>query len=182
MLTLRSFRYLQGGARCFAQAFWCYSRADHQNALPTRCSLFRTRPWSLTRILREDSHGIERQFKGLPPRCSGRHENHVQELLRRRQLAQTAAHLRSALGNMDSSSPRAQFIELLYIRYLYVLEHQVHSEYEKIRAITIQYRNTCIKAFGASVVITVKALIELANVCMRSEKHIHEAISYYEEV
>ena len=76
----------------------------------------------------------------------------------------------------------AQFIELLYIRYLYVLEHQVHSEYEKIRAITIQYRNTCIKAFGASVVITVKALIELANVCMRSEKHIHEAISYYEDV
>ena len=36
--------------------------------------------------------------------------------------------------------------------------------------------------FGASVSVTIGALVELAQICMRSEKHIHEAISYYEEV
>jgi hypothetical protein len=76
----------------------------------------------------------------------------------------------------------AEFVEILYMRYIYVLEHHIHSEYEIIRAITIQFRDTCIKVFGASVAITVKALVELAQVCMRSEKYIHEAISYYEEV
>jgi tetratricopeptide (TPR) repeat protein len=76
----------------------------------------------------------------------------------------------------------AEFIEILYMRYIYVLEHHAHAEYEIIRTITIQFRDTCIRVFGTSVTITVKALVELAQVCMRSEEHIQEAISYYEEV
>ncbi|MCJ1420615.1 hypothetical protein MMC32_006973 [Xylographa parallela] len=76
----------------------------------------------------------------------------------------------------------ASFIELLYMRYHYVLEHHFHCEYEVLRTLTIQYRDTCIKVFGASVSITIKALLEFAHICMRHEKYYHEAISTYEEV
>ena len=76
----------------------------------------------------------------------------------------------------------AEFIEVLYMRYRYVLEHRYDCEYEVLRTITIQFRDICIKAFGASVAITNTALIEFAQICMRSEKHIYEAISTYEEV
>ena len=76
----------------------------------------------------------------------------------------------------------AEFIEILYARYRYVLEHHHHCEYEYLRTIIIQYRDVCIKFFGASVAITLKALFEYAEICMRSEKHIHEAITTYEEV
>jgi tetratricopeptide (TPR) repeat protein len=75
-----------------------------------------------------------------------------------------------------------EFFELLYTWYVYVLEHHSHAGYEVIRTITIQYRDTCVTVFGASVAITIKALIELAQISMRSEKYVHEAISYYEEV
>ena len=76
----------------------------------------------------------------------------------------------------------SDFIEVLYIRYRYVLEHHFQCEYEVLRNITIIYRDTCIKVFGASVSITIKALIEFAEISMRSEKYIHEAITTYEEV
>ena len=74
------------------------------------------------------------------------------------------------------------FVEILYFRYRYVLEHHVHCELTVLRELTIEYRNTCLKIFGAAVAITIKAMIELAQICMRSEKHVHEAISIYEEV
>jgi len=76
----------------------------------------------------------------------------------------------------------ADFIELLYMRYIYVLEHHSHAGYEILRTITIQFRETCVKVFGVSVAISIRSLIELAQICMRSEKHVHEAISHYEEV
>ena len=75
----------------------------------------------------------------------------------------------------------ADFIETLYMRYRYVLEHHWHCEYEVLRGITIQFRDVCIKVFGTSVAITNTALIEFARICMHSEKHIYEAISTYEE-
>jgi tetratricopeptide (TPR) repeat protein len=76
----------------------------------------------------------------------------------------------------------AHFIELLYMRYIYVLEHHSNSGYEVIRTITIQYRETCLKAFGVSVAITIRALVELARICMKHEKYMSEAITHYEEV
>jgi hypothetical protein len=76
----------------------------------------------------------------------------------------------------------AHFIELLYMRYIYVLEHHSNSGYEVIRTITIQYRETCLKAFGVSVAITISALVELARICMKHENYISEAITHYEEV
>ena len=76
----------------------------------------------------------------------------------------------------------AEFIEVLYLRYRYVLEHHVHCEYSVLRELTIEYRNACLKSFGISFAVTIKALVELAHINMRSEKYVHEAISLYEEV
>ena len=76
----------------------------------------------------------------------------------------------------------AEFIELLYLRYRYVLEHHEACEYSVLRQLTIEYRNICIKVFGAAVAISIKASIELAEICIKSETYIHEAISIYEEV
>ena len=74
------------------------------------------------------------------------------------------------------------FVEMLYLRYRYVLEHHEACQYSVLRQLTIEYRNTCIKVFTAAAVITIKASIELAQLCMRSETYIHEAISIYEDV
>ena len=74
------------------------------------------------------------------------------------------------------------FVEVLYLRYRYVMEKHFHCEYEWLRSLTIVYRDTCRKVFGVSAVITIMALVEFAQVSMRSEKYIHEAISTYEEV
>ena len=76
----------------------------------------------------------------------------------------------------------ADFIEVLYLRYRYVLEYHVHCEYSMLRELTIEYRNICVKIFGMTVALTIKAMIELAHICMRSEKYVNEAISIYEEV
>ncbi|KAL8632383.1 hypothetical protein Q9189_001860 [Teloschistes chrysophthalmus] len=76
----------------------------------------------------------------------------------------------------------AEVVEVLYFRYRYVMEHHHHSDFSVLHGLTLEYRNTCLAIFGVAVAITVKALIELAHICMRSEKHIHEAVSYYEEV
>jgi len=74
------------------------------------------------------------------------------------------------------------FIEELYLRYIYVLEHHSHAEYEFIRTITLRYRDTCGLVYGKFSWLTIKAWIELAHICMRSDKYINEAISLYEEV
>lgn len=76
----------------------------------------------------------------------------------------------------------AEFIELLYVRYLYVLENHYATSFDIIRTIAIQFRDICVIVFGASATVTIRALVELAQICMRSEKHVHEAIGYYEEV
>jgi hypothetical protein len=68
------------------------------------------------------------------------------------------------------------------MRYTYVLEHHGNAGYEVIRTLTIQYRETCMKAFGVSVAITIRALVELAHISMKHEKYMSEAITHYEEV
>lgn len=74
-----------------------------------------------------------------------------------------------------------ELIEILYLRYRYVLEHHIHCEFSVLRDLTIEYRNACIKIFGASAKITIKASVALAQIYMKSEKHIQEAISICEE-
>ena len=73
-------------------------------------------------------------------------------------------------------------VEKLYFRYCYVLEHHVHSDFSVLHQLTVEYRECCIRSFGVDAAITVKATIELAQLCMRSEKHVHQAILLYEEV
>ena len=75
----------------------------------------------------------------------------------------------------------ADFIKILYLRYRYVLEHHSHCEISVLRELTAEYRNACIKVFGASATVSIEASIELAQFYTKSEKHIHEAISIYEE-
>ncbi len=76
----------------------------------------------------------------------------------------------------------AEFAATLYLRYRYVLEHHDHCEHSRLLQLTIEYRNTCIQAFGALTVIAIKASMELAQLYLKHEKHIHEAIMIYEEV
>ena len=76
----------------------------------------------------------------------------------------------------------AEFVEVLYLRYRYVLEYHEICEYSVLRQLTLEYRNICIRVFGAAASITIKASIELAEICMKSETYVHEAISIYEEV
>ncbi|KAL9032210.1 MAG: hypothetical protein Q9180_006629 [Flavoplaca navasiana] len=76
----------------------------------------------------------------------------------------------------------ADFVEVLYLRYRYLLEHHIHVEYSVLRGLIIEYRDACVKTFGVSAAITIKATVELANYSMQMEKHVREAISLYEEV
>lgn len=73
-------------------------------------------------------------------------------------------------------------VEALYFRYSYVLEYHAHCEFSVLRELTIEYRNSCLKIFGNTSAITIKAMMELARICMGSEKHITEAITIYEEI
>ena len=73
------------------------------------------------------------------------------------------------------------FVEVLYFRYRYVLETHDQCDYSVLRELTIEYRTLCIETFGAAVAVAIKASIELAQLYMRSERYIHEAISIYEE-
>ncbi|KAF4630298.1 hypothetical protein G7Y89_g7843 [Cudoniella acicularis] len=76
----------------------------------------------------------------------------------------------------------SEFVQFLYMRYIYVLEHHSSVDFEIIRILTIRYHEVCSQVFGIHAVITVQALLELAQICIRSEKYVHEAISYYEKV
>ncbi|KAL8713127.1 MAG: hypothetical protein Q9220_002648 [cf. Caloplaca sp. 1 TL-2023] len=76
----------------------------------------------------------------------------------------------------------AEFVEILYLRYRYVLEHHVHCEYHALRELIIEYRIACRKAFGVSAAITIKASIELAHISITQEKYLQEVISLYEEI
>ena len=76
----------------------------------------------------------------------------------------------------------AEFVKVLYLRYRYVLEHHEICEYSVLRQLILEYRNTCIKVFGAAASITIEASIELAEFSMRSEAYTQEAISIFEEI
>ncbi|KAL8867412.1 MAG: hypothetical protein Q9174_005684, partial [Haloplaca sp. 1 TL-2023] len=73
-------------------------------------------------------------------------------------------------------------VETLFFRYRYVLEFHMHCEISVLRELAIEYRTLCSKRFGVDAAITIKAMVEVAQVCMRSEKYLHEAISIFEEV
>ncbi|KXH26438.1 hypothetical protein CSIM01_12272 [Colletotrichum simmondsii] len=75
-----------------------------------------------------------------------------------------------------------EIVELIYERYRYVLEFHAKVEFSVRYKLTIEYRETATKVFGANAAIVIKALIALAELCETSEEHYHESITIYEEV
>jgi hypothetical protein len=73
-------------------------------------------------------------------------------------------------------------IVTIYEKYLYVLENFAKVEYSVLYKITVEYRETTIKVFGAQSSIVTIAMVQLAKICERNEKHYHESITIYEEV
>ncbi|OHF00475.1 hypothetical protein CORC01_04225 [Colletotrichum orchidophilum] len=75
-----------------------------------------------------------------------------------------------------------EVVELIYERYRYVLEFHAKVEFSVRYKLTIEYRETATKVFGASAAIVIKALIAQAQLCETSEEHYHESITIYEEI
>ena len=75
-----------------------------------------------------------------------------------------------------------ELIITIYTNYIYVLEHYTKADYSLLYMISVQFRETVIKIFGASSTIAITATIELAKICERHESRYHEAVTLYEEV
>ncbi|KAI9692307.1 MAG: hypothetical protein M1822_006538 [Bathelium mastoideum] len=75
-----------------------------------------------------------------------------------------------------------EIITTLYERYIYVLEFHAKVEFSVLYKLTVEYRETVTKRFGASSAIVIKALLALAIICEKHEDHYHESITIYEEI
>lgn len=69
-----------------------------------------------------------------------------------------------------------------------IFEHYERSLIESKTEISVQisllkeYRESCVRHFGASAAITISATLQYASVCTKSESHQHESMSLYEHV
>jgi len=75
-----------------------------------------------------------------------------------------------------------ELIHLIYGRYVYVLEFHAKVEFSVLYELSVKFRETVTVVFGASASIVILAMIALAGVCARHEKHHHESVTIYEEV
>ncbi|KAF2130419.1 hypothetical protein P153DRAFT_314293 [Dothidotthia symphoricarpi CBS 119687] len=75
----------------------------------------------------------------------------------------------------------AKFVSTLYERYYRCLE-ETKASYETLYQITDEYHKTTVATFGAESTIAVEAMLQLASVSQRSEKHLSQAISLYESI
>jgi len=75
-----------------------------------------------------------------------------------------------------------EIITLIYEKYTYVLEFHAKVEFSVLYKLSVEYRETVVKVFGASAAIVILAMIALAKICEKSEKHHHESVTIYEEV
>ncbi|KAK3331850.1 hypothetical protein B0T19DRAFT_367021 [Cercophora scortea] len=75
-----------------------------------------------------------------------------------------------------------EVIQLIYEKYTYVLEYHAKVELSVLYEISVKYRETVTVVFGASAYIVVLAMIALAKICERHERHHHESVTIYEEV
>lgn len=73
-----------------------------------------------------------------------------------------------------------KFVQTLYERYCQCLE-ETKASFESLYQVTKEYRELSIATFGAQSTIAVEATLALAQVSQRSEEHISQAISLYEE-
>lgn len=78
------------------------------------------------------------------------------------------------------------YVELLYIRYAYVLKNHNKgnnkADHKLFAAVALQYKEICIMKFGSASSVALRARIEYASVLMENEETKVEAISAYEEI
>lgn len=72
------------------------------------------------------------------------------------------------------------FVQTLYERYRQCLE-ETKASFESLYQVTKEFRDTVVATLGAQSAIAVEATLTLAQVSQRSEEHIAQAISLYEE-
>jgi hypothetical protein len=72
------------------------------------------------------------------------------------------------------------FVQKLYEQYYQCLE-ETKASWDALYRVTNEYRETSISLFGADSTIAFEATLALAQVTQRSEKHVSQAISLYEE-
>ncbi|KAK3322767.1 hypothetical protein B0H66DRAFT_555192 [Apodospora peruviana] len=75
-----------------------------------------------------------------------------------------------------------EIVTLIYEKYVYVLEFHAKVELSVLYEISVKYKETVTIVFGASASIVILAMIALAGICERHEKHHHECVTLYEEV
>jgi hypothetical protein len=75
-----------------------------------------------------------------------------------------------------------EMIQIIYERYIYVLEFHAKVEFSVLYKLSVEYRETVTKYFGISAATVITAMIALATICEKHEKHYHESITIYEEV
>jgi tetratricopeptide (TPR) repeat protein len=73
-----------------------------------------------------------------------------------------------------------KFVQTLYERYYQCLE-ETKASFESLYQVSKEYRETAVAVFGAQSTVAVEATLALAQVSQRSEEHISQAISLYEE-
>jgi tetratricopeptide (TPR) repeat protein len=73
-------------------------------------------------------------------------------------------------------------IEILYKRYVHVLEFHAMVEFSVLYKLSNEYRTHVLVVFGAAAAIVLKALIAFGGICEREQKHHHECVTVYEEV
>ncbi|KAF2681791.1 hypothetical protein K458DRAFT_391739 [Lentithecium fluviatile CBS 122367] len=75
----------------------------------------------------------------------------------------------------------ATFVQKLYEHYFQCLE-ETKASWETLFQVTKEHRETSIAIFGTESTIAVEATLALAQVSQRSDEHMSQAISLYEEV
>lgn len=73
-----------------------------------------------------------------------------------------------------------EFAEELDQKYVRILK-QVKTDYDVLHQLAVDYRKACVRFYGISSEITLKATLQLAKINEESEKHREEAINMYEE-
>ncbi|KAL1910529.1 hypothetical protein Sste5344_003783 [Sporothrix stenoceras] len=73
-------------------------------------------------------------------------------------------------------------VVLIYEKYTYTLEFHAKVDIQILYEISVTYRETVTRTFGVSAHIILLALLALARICERTEKHQHEAVTIYEEI
>ncbi|KAK4175999.1 hypothetical protein QBC36DRAFT_353351 [Triangularia setosa] len=73
-------------------------------------------------------------------------------------------------------------IILVYETYMHALEFHAKVEWSILYEISVKFREVVTVCYGADAYIIITAMIALAEICGRHERHHHEAVTIYEEV